>query len=213
MRRTALLLSYALVAAGAILLFRGSRDLLGSRLGQLQAAEKFGENDQRPASFDHRPRPSLHLGDVMARLRIPRLHARFYVVEGDGAAELRRGPGHMPGTAMPGRPGNCVIAGHRDTHFRVLKDIRPGDQIILEAGGTRMLYRVRHLRIVWPNDTGALQPTQDSELHLITCYPFYYVGAAPKRFVVEAHMARPVVAAERPPGSPASILALGRAGS
>jgi sortase A len=111
------------------------------------------------------------------------------VVEGDGAGELRRGPGHLIGTAMPGGNGNCVIAGHRDTHFRVLKDIRAGDDIVLQTDRGQFLYRVRHTQVVTPNNTSALRPTATAELNLITCYPFHYVGSAPERFVVEAQLA------------------------
>jgi sortase A len=110
-------------------------------------------------------------------------------VEGDGEEELRRGPGHLAGSAFPGGPGNCIIAGHRDTHFRVLKNIRKGDDIVLETRNGQFLYRVKTTRIVTPDNTSALKPTSDPELNLITCYPFYYVGSAPKRFVVEAQLA------------------------
>jgi sortase A len=120
---------------------------------------------------------------------IPRLDAQLYVVEGDGPSELRRGPGHLAGTALPGGDGNCVIAGHRDTHFRILKDIRQGDDILLQTKSGEYLYRVRSVRIVSPNYTEPLQETREPELNLITCYPFFYVGSAPKRFVVEARLA------------------------
>ena len=81
-----------------------------------------------------RPQP----GSAIAKLSIPRLDTQLFVVEGDDDAELRRGPGHLAGTAMPGTDGNCVIAGHRDTHFRVLKDIRKGDLIVLDTGGAAL---------------------------------------------------------------------------
>ena len=90
---------------------------------------------------------------------------------------------------MPGENGNCVIAGHRDTHFRVLKDIREGDDIILQTSAGQFLYRVKRTRIVSPENTSALAPTKTAELNLITCYPFYYLGSAPKRFIVEAQLA------------------------
>jgi len=136
-------------------------------------------------------------GDELAKLLIPRLGTELYVVEGDQTDELRRGPGHLRGTAMPGAPGNCVIAGHRDTHFRVLQDIRRGDDIILETAGGRYLYRVKDIRVVSPYNTGPLQPTQGAVLNLITCYPFSYLGSAPKRFVVEAQLSAAVSAAVR----------------
>lgn len=187
------LLSFLLIAAGAALLFFGARDYFGARLGQSEAAREF----ERPVPDSPETRAAIQpdsvkpvgIGDTLAKLSIPRLGAELYVVEGDGAKELRRGPGHLAGTAMPGGNGNCVIAGHRDTHFRFLKDIREGDDIVLETQSGQYLYRVKRMEIVKPDNTAALRPTPKPELNLITCYPFYYVGSAPKRFVVEAQLA------------------------
>jgi sortase A len=176
-----------MVAAGAVLLFLGARDFLESRFGQVEAARDF--DDSPVAAPTAAPAPAPLPGDTVARLLIPRLDTELYVVEGDGAADLRRGPGHLSETVMPGAQGNCVIAGHRDTHFRVLKDIRNGDDIVLETRSGRYVYRVKSARVVSPLNTSALKPTSDAELNLITCYPFYYVGAAPKRFVVKALLA------------------------
>jgi sortase A len=187
-------LSIALVAAGAILLFQGARDFLESRFGQTAAARDFGAFESLAEVGGRSAAGPFRTGDAVAKLVIPRLDAQLYVVEGVGERELRRGPGHMTGTAMPGGSGNCVIAGHRDTHFRVLKDIRKGDDILLETGSGQYLYRVKNTRVVSAGNTGPLQPTSGPELNLITCYPFYYVGAAPKRFVVEAGLAGAVSA-------------------
>jgi len=129
---------------------------------------------------------------------IPRLETQLYVVEGVDQADLRRGPGHMPGTAMPGSNGNCVIAAHRDTHFRVLKDIQKGDDIVLETHDGEFLYRVIGTRIISPKNTAVIQPVSGRVLNLITCYPFYYVGHAPKRFVVQAELAASVDLTEVP---------------
>jgi sortase A len=128
-------------------------------------------------------------GDTVARIVIPRLNAELYVVEGVGSRELRRGPGHLPGSALPGDDGNCIVAGHRDTHFRVLKDVRPGDDILLDTPRGAWLYRVRRASAVSPEDKTALRATSGARLNLITCYPFHYVGPAPLRFVVEAELA------------------------
>ena len=98
----------------------------------------------------------------------------------------------MSGTAMPGARGNCVIAGHRDTHFRILKDIHKGDDIVLQTANAQYLYRVKNTQVVSPRNTHALRPTADPVLNLITCYPFWYVGSAPKRYVVEAQLTRKV---------------------
>jgi sortase A len=199
--RTKRCLSWLLVAAGAVLLFFGGRDLLESRFGQNQAERDFANSAPQPVPDEQPETPQR--GDTMAKLMIPRLDAQLYVVEGDGARELRRGPGHLTGTAMPGANGNCVIAGHRDTHFRVLKDIRKGDDIVLETRTGKYLYRVRSVKVVSPKNTESLQPTSEAELNLITCFPFYYVGSAPKRFVVEAQLAGSV-AYGRPAGHAAS---------
>jgi sortase A len=180
------LLSYLLMAAGTWLVFLGARDVLESYLGQNSAARNF---NTPPARIIRTKAPAIRSGDTVAKLSIPRLSTQLYVVEGDDEADLRRGPGHMPGTAMPGARGNSVIAGHRDTHFRVLKDIRRGDDIVVETNAGQFLYRVRDTSIVSPSNTSALQPSAGPELHLITCYPFYYVGNAPKRFVVDARLA------------------------
>ena len=184
------LLSYLLIVGGAVLLFRGGRDLVESRLGQSGAAREFESPVPVPQQVNA---PSAHeripLGDPVAKLTIPRLDAQLYVVEGVDQTDLRSGPGHMPGTALPGGNGNCVVAGHRDTHFRVLKDIQKGDDIVLETRTGLFLYRVKHTAIVLPQNTAAIQPSTSAVLHLITCYPFYYVGNAPKRYVVEADLA------------------------
>ncbi len=176
-------LPYLLIAGGTLLAYNGALDLIQSYFGQTAAARTFVPSDIRPAHA--------RSGDTVAELSIPRLKTRLYVLEGDDDKELLRGPGHMPGTAMPGAIGNAVIAGHRDTHFRVLKDIRKGDEILVRTVEGEFRYQVRATSIVGPEDTAALQPSTDTVLHLVTCYPFYWIGSAPKRFVVEASLEKP----------------------
>lgn len=201
--------SYLLISGGALFLFLGGRDLVDSRLGQSEAQQEFQASPAfKPSPFmpDSRKRsapfvasPAPRLGDTVAKLTIPRLATDLYVVEGDGAKQLRLGPGHLHGTAMPGANGNCIIAGHRDTHFRVLKDIRQGDEIVLQTREGVYTYRVRTMQVVSPRDTWPLRPTTDAELHLVTCYPFYYLGSAPKRFIVDAQLENgPAVAMSNP---------------
>jgi sortase A len=125
-------------------------------------------------------------GSYLFQLSFPRQQASLDVVEGTTARALRKGPGHLEGSAMPGNPGNIVIAGHRDTHFRLLKDVAVGDEIEIEASGTSYRYRIVEARVVSPKDVRWLQPESDAAVTLITCYPFYFVGPAPKRFVVRA---------------------------
>lgn len=99
---------------------------------------------------------------------------------------MSRGLGHVPGTAVPGGAGNVAIAGHRDTLFRPLKDIRIGDLIQLEGQGFRVLYRVSGKKVTSPDDVSVLAPDGENRLTLVTCFPFYYVGHAPQRFIVQA---------------------------
>jgi sortase A len=187
-----ILLSWLLVAGGSYFFFLGAREFLSSRTSQRQAAQSW--NAPREASYvDGRivPQGSKSLsvvpaGETFARLSIPRLQQVLYVVEGTEHADLRRGPGHLEGTALPGSTGNCVIAGHRDTHFRLLKNVQQGDQIEIETAAGAFFYRVSGLSIVTAGNTASLRPSGQPVLNLITCYPFYYAGPAPQRFVVHA---------------------------
>jgi sortase A len=195
------LLSLVLIAAGGYLLFLGAREYIESKRGQSEIAHRIEQRraDAPPAAESPAIAPPvLEPGDPVGRLVIPRLNAQMYVVQGTGRKELRRGPGRLEGSAYPGTRGNCVIAGHRDTHFRVLKDIRKGDEIVLDTPQGEFLYRVIHLDIVSPRDTSSLRPTRKPVLNLITCYPFYYVGSAPKRFVVHAELAGAILPGKSP---------------
>jgi sortase A len=130
-------------------------------------------------------------GAPFARLSIPRLHTDLAVVSGTGKADLRRGPGHLKSTALPGTSGNSVIAGHRDTHYRVLKNIRIGDRIVVQTAQGRFAYDVQRTLVVPPTARYVLAPTSDARLTLVTCYPFYYAGPAPERFIVQAKLVEP----------------------
>jgi len=136
------------------------------------------------------PAESYPWGQPMAKIRIPSAEIDFVVFGGADEATLEKGPGHVPGTEMPGENtgrGNCVITGHRDSHFRHLGWLRAGHRIELEtpSGGTTA-YRVVSREIVTPDTVRVLQPTEKPRLTLITCYPFNYVGSAPKRLIVVA---------------------------
>lgn len=131
-----------------------------------------------PAPHSKAPK-QLKDGDLFGRLEIPRLNLSVMVMEGDDDTVLRLGAGHVPGTLM-------AIAGHRDTFFRPLKDIRVSDTIRFTSPEGTTDYHVISTKIVLPSDTSVLASKNDHTLTLITCYPFYYIGPAPKRFIVQA---------------------------
>ena len=126
------------------------------------------------------------MGGLIGRIDIPRLGLSAIVTEGVGTKNLRRAVGHIPGTALPGRPGNIGISGHRDTFFRPLRKIRRDDIITLTTLLGEYRYRVVSTRIVRPDDVAVLRTSGDEILTLVTCYPFYFVGPAPYRFIVRA---------------------------
>jgi sortase A len=130
--------------------------------------------------------PTIAVDGLIGRFEIPRLGLSVIVAEGIGKRTLRRGIGHIPGTPLPGEPGNVGIAGHRDTFFRPLKDIQVHDMIVLSTQWGEYRYRVVSSRVVGPNEVEVLHPTSDEVLTLVTCHPFYLVGPAPNRFIVRA---------------------------
>ena len=119
-------------------------------------------------------------------LRIPKIGLEVPVLPGTDERTLDRAVGHIEGTAQPGTDGNLAIAGHRDGFFRGLKDIAPGDLIELDTMQGKDTYRVERTWVVNPEDVSVLDPTSTRVLTLVTCYPFYFVGEAPYRFIVRA---------------------------
>jgi sortase A len=130
--------------------------------------------------------PPLKEGDLVGRLEIPRLDVSVMVLEGVASRTLRIAAGHIPGTAIPGNSGNIGIAAHRDSFFRGLSGIEPNDRIRFRTASKTIVYRVVSTQIVKPDDVSVLNPTDTDTLTLVTCYPFYYIGPAPKRFIVKA---------------------------
>ena len=124
----------------------------------------------------------------LAMLRIPKIHLTAPVLAGTDEITLNRGVGQIPGMAAPGEKGNIGIAGHRDSFFRNLKEISRGDEIELETPGASATYIVSQVLVTGADDTSALQPSDEQILTLITCYPFHFIGPAPRRFVVQARL-------------------------
>jgi sortase A len=121
---------------------------------------------------------------MLTRLVIPKIDVDAIVVEGASRRELSEGPGHMKETAQPGENGNAVITAHRDTFFRHIYELNKGDQIQVRRSGRSFTYEVTGKKIVMPEDISVIKSTNDPRLTLITCYPTYYIGPAPKRLVV-----------------------------
>ena len=149
--------------------------------------------------FDWQAREAFHSGSegapaavgasyipVVGILEIPRLGFSEVVAEGDTESELRVAIGHLPDTPLPWQPGNSALAAHRDGRFRALKDVRVGDRLRLETHQGTLNYVLRETVIVEPDDVWVLNPTSNRTLTLITCYPFEFIGPAPKRFVITA---------------------------
>ncbi len=122
----------------------------------------------------------------LAVLKIPKISLSVAVLEGTDDLTLNRGVGHIAGTPLPGQAGNVGVAGHRDGFFRGLKDVHGGDRVELATTHGTLEYRVEKISIVEPSDVSVLDPAPGSVLTLVTCYPFYFVGDAPKRYVVRA---------------------------
>lgn len=132
--------------------------------------------------------PKLNRGEVLGRLTIGRIHLRAMVREGDDDDTLGVALGHIPSTALPGQPGNVGLAGHRDTIFRHLAEVGKDDVIQLETPSATYTYKVDDMSIVTPKTVSVLAPGRRDQLTLVTCYPFYYVGPAPQRYIVKAHL-------------------------
>ena len=148
------------------------------------------ETRKRADRLEHPAQPSAprKQGDVMGKLEIPGLGLSVAILEGDDAATLLRGAGHIRGTALPGGLGNIGLAGHRDTFFRPLRGIAPGMEIRLSGETGSYRYVVDSSEIVMPEAVDVLSIGSKPELTLITCYPFDFIGAAPKRFIVHSHL-------------------------
>ena len=156
------------------------RQLLDTHPGPSDTSVQF-----RPAKSTPGP-PAIAASGLIGRIEIPRLKLSAIVIEGDDSRALRRAVGHITGTPLPGQAGNIALTGHRDTFFRPLRKIRRDDTIVVTTLQGEYRYRVVSTKVVGPNDVAVLSPSGNEILTLVTCYPFYFVGAAPDRFIVRA---------------------------
>ena len=181
----------ALMAVGIAAVAYAGGALAYGGMSQRYASWKFDREVAAPAGIEHvaatdESRVDVRDGDRVGRLEIPRLGLSVMVFQGIEERALFAGAGHVPGTPPPGGDGNVVIAAHRDTYFRKLAGILPGDRIrVVTVRGT-FEYVVDSSETVDPDETQVMESRDRDELTLITCYPFYFVGSAPRRFIVHA---------------------------
>ena len=192
-----------LAAGGLMLSLYAVPTIYGAGMARLAVARFRSQNSAHqlwgsPRIAAYQKALTLPLAPAEAVLRVPRLGIEAPVLEGTSALVLNRGVGHVPGTALPGQSGNIALAGHRDGFFRALKDVVPGDIIEVERphnasnGGAQLdRYQVQRTLVVFPADVSVLSRTTGSSLTLITCFPFYFLGAAPQRFIVKAELMPP----------------------
>ena len=140
--------------------------------------QMMNQGEPVPAPF------TLHEGDLVGRLEIPRLETKAVIFEGTTNETLARGAGHYSKSAVPGEKGNVVLAGHRDSFFRSLQDIHEGDEVSLTTAQGRFRYIIDSTTVVNPDAVEVLRPTRGATLTLITCYPFRFIGNAPQRYIV-----------------------------
>jgi len=183
----------AFLVVGVLAVGYSGFTLIDAKLYQAYQARRFQQqlSGYRPAIATSGSMSAVPISVVrdgtLGRIEIARIGVTAMIMEGVDESTLQHAVGHVPGTPLPGRQGNVAIAGHRDTFFRGLRNVRHGDEITLTTLDGSYRYRVDTAQLVRPEDTQVLNNSDDSILTLVTCYPFYFVGPAPKRFIVRAH--------------------------
>ena len=183
LRRSAI----ALVVVGLSLLGWALAANLNTRVYQARQERAFSPVTKRDPAARVSADPL-----VLGRIEIPRIGVTAIVREGDDDTTLAIAVGHITGTALPGERGNMALAGHRDSFFRELRGIRRNDTIRIVTPVRSYEYVVDSTEVVGPRDVRVLDPTDDTVLSLVTCFPFSYVGRAPKRFIVRASLVAPL---------------------
>ena len=176
----------------------------GYIIADAHAYQAIEQSKFESASRTAAPHP-VFAGGAMGEMEVPRLGMKAIFVQGDSPKILRRAVGHISDTALPGEPGNVVLTGHRDTFFRPLRNIQKGDAISIATLNGEFEYKVESTEVVLPSDVQVLQPSGENTLTLITCFPFYFVGPAPKRFIVHARQIEPLPAQSAVVGSPPNL--------
>ncbi len=161
--------------------------LLDARLYQAEQARRF-ERALKETNLARAESPAIAVseGSTLGRIEISSVGLTAMILEGTDEGTLRRAVGHIRGTPLPGQQGNVALAGHRDTFFRGLRKILVNDEITLTTLSGSYRYRVDSTKVVKPEETEVLENSDDDILTLVTCYPFNFLGSAPKRFIVRA---------------------------
>jgi len=183
-------LERVLFGIGSLIFFWCAWRSAEARVYQASHEARFEERRSAEGPIDS-PAPArtkrVREGGALGRIEIPRIGLAAVIAEGERETTLRLALGHIAGTALPGENGNVGLAGHRDGFFRPLARIRLHDEIRLTVErGRSILYRVDSTSVVDPSDVSVLARGPDDSLTLVTCYPFGYIGPAPRRFVVRA---------------------------
>ena len=203
-----------LVALGACCLLWVGATSLSAIVYQVEhnaSLERVGQFLPRPEAdlAANVVRTTLEAGAPIGRLEIPRIGLTAVVAEGDDEKTLKVAVGHLPDTPLPWQEGNSALAGHRDSFFRPLRHIQVGDDIHLTTVRGTLRYRVTRYTVVDPADLWVLHPSPTAALTLITCYPFDYVGPAPRRFIVHAErMSNTVTSRHRPSTDDEAVVAV-----
>lgn len=182
-----------LLAAGILALGYSGFVMLDAKLYQTHQTRRFQQQLESAGPLIARAGSGTKLlvapvaDGALGKIEIARIGLAAMIMEGTDGRTLRRAVGHIRGTPLPGEPGNAAIAGHRDTFFRPLRNVRHDDEITLTTLQGSYRYLVDTTQIVPPEDIQVLENSSDTTLTLVTCYPFYFVGPAPKRFIVRAH--------------------------
>ncbi len=200
-------LDLILTVVGLVLLGYVGETLLEARvreeIGNRRLKKAWAESSKASSSAMVAERRPVS-GELLGRLEIPRLGISALVAEGAEDGTLRTAIGHLSHTPLPGEAGNAALAAHRDTHFRELRNVRVGDRIRMLSWTGEVEFEVSGTQIVGPDDVSVLEPTADATLTLITCYPFGYIGQAPKRFIVQASRV-PANSAALEPAAPSPL--------
>lgn len=183
--------SPVLLVLGAILLGYVASQYYGMHREQQRLRAKWETQQKTTATELNSAKEQGPPDDGLIQLEIPKIELSAIVVNGTTRKDLKNGPGRIIGTPLPGEAGNSVISAHRDTFFRHIYELKPGDEIDVQRNGKALRFEVTGKKIVDPDDLSVLKQTQETQLTLITCYPTYYIGPAPQRLVVFSKLVEP----------------------